>query len=493
MPCWSRSRGVAAGATVVVVSSFDGRGVEEVRERIKPGQTVAFVGSSGVGKSTLLNTLAGEDRAFVREIRADDARGRHTTTRRQLHLLPEGGLVLDTPGMREFALWDSEGLEQTFTDIDEIVTRCRFGNCSHNGEPGCAIAAALADGSLELGRMESWQKLDPRIGPPGATRRRPRPGGGAPQVEGDRQVGDEAHEREVRRRLAMTGEETAMIETQIHLPDAPAIPGLRFRTFDPNRDFEAYRGPPRRGQPGRRGRLHPDGRGPPRRVRASQRVRPTARHHPRRDRRATLVAAAWTDVRTRDGIGVHQVEGWVRPAWRRRGLGRALLHWTERRAAEVARVDGRPPQRAFSAWPDEDQVGATALYESEGYEIVRYGFMMVRDLADPIPDRALPAVSRSGPWSRPDHRRIWDADEEAFRDHWNRARADRGRFRAVGSRSPSIDTSLWRVAWDGDEVAGSVMTFVLPSENAGAWELAAAGSSTSASAGRGVGAGSRRR
>jgi ribosome biogenesis GTPase / thiamine phosphate phosphatase len=151
--------GVAAGATVVVVSSFDGRGVEEVRERIKPGQTVAFVGSSGVGKSTLLNRLAGEERAFVREIRADDARGRHTTTRRQLHLLPEGGLVLDTPGMREFALWDSEGLEQTFTDIDEIVARCRFGNCSHNGEPGCAIAAALADGSLEPGRLESWQKL----------------------------------------------------------------------------------------------------------------------------------------------------------------------------------------------------------------------------------------------------------------------------------------------------------------------------------------------
>jgi ribosome biogenesis GTPase len=120
---------------------------------------VAFVGSSGVGKSTLLNTLAGEEVALVREIRSDDARGRHTTTRRQLHLLPNGGLILDTPGMRELSLWDSEGLDQSFTDIDEIVARCRFGNCQHNGEPGCAIAAALADGSLEPGRLESWQKL----------------------------------------------------------------------------------------------------------------------------------------------------------------------------------------------------------------------------------------------------------------------------------------------------------------------------------------------
>ncbi|HUQ77427.1 MAG TPA: ribosome small subunit-dependent GTPase A [Patescibacteria group bacterium] len=150
---------VAGGAAFVVISSFDGRGVDEVRERIPAGRTVAFVGSSGVGKSTLLNTLAGEDRALVREVRAGDARGRHTTTRRQLHLLPAGGLILDTPGMRELALWDADGLDQSFTDIDEIVARCRFGNCSHNGEPGCAIAAALADGSLGADRLESWQKL----------------------------------------------------------------------------------------------------------------------------------------------------------------------------------------------------------------------------------------------------------------------------------------------------------------------------------------------
>lgn len=150
---------VAAGAAVLVVSSFDGRGLDEVRARIPAGRTAAFVGSSGVGKSTLLNTLAGEERAAVKEIREDDARGRHTTTRRQLHVLSDGGLVLDTPGMRELSLWDADGLDQTFADLDELVAQCRFGNCQHNGEPGCAIAAALADGTLARDRHSSWQKL----------------------------------------------------------------------------------------------------------------------------------------------------------------------------------------------------------------------------------------------------------------------------------------------------------------------------------------------
>jgi ribosome biogenesis GTPase len=151
---------IAVGATILTVSAIDGRGLDEVRARIGTGRTVAFVGSSGVGKSTLLNVLAGEDRAVVREVRDDDDRGRHTTTRRQLHILPDGGLILDTPGMRELALWDSDGVEQSFSDIDELVTTCRFGNCQHNGEPGCAIAAAIESGTLETSRYEAWQKLE---------------------------------------------------------------------------------------------------------------------------------------------------------------------------------------------------------------------------------------------------------------------------------------------------------------------------------------------
>jgi ribosome biogenesis GTPase / thiamine phosphate phosphatase len=150
---------IAIGATILTVSAIDGRGMDEIRARIGTGRTVAFVGSSGVGKSTLLNRLAGEDRAVVKEIRADDARGRHTTTRRQLHILPDGGLILDTPGMRELALWDPEGVEQSFSEVDDLIATCRFGNCQHNGEPGCAIAAGLASGSLDAGRYAAWQKL----------------------------------------------------------------------------------------------------------------------------------------------------------------------------------------------------------------------------------------------------------------------------------------------------------------------------------------------
>jgi len=141
-----------------------------------------------------------------------------------------------------------------------------------------------------------------------------------------------------------------------------------------------------------------------------------------------------------------------------------LLHWAEARAREVALVDGRSGERSFSSWPDEAQAGAVALFGREGYSIVRYGFMLVRDLAEPIGDRPLPPGLEIRPVVAADHRRIWDGDAEAFRDHWNageRTDADFERWFAV----PELDTSLWRVAWAGDEVAGSVMSFIYPAEN----------------------------
>jgi ribosome biogenesis GTPase len=152
---------VAVGAVVLTVSAWNGRGLDAVRERIGLGRTVAFVGSSGVGKSTLLNALAGEERALVREIREDDARGRHTTTRRELHVLAGGGLILDTPGMRELAPWDAaDGIDRSFADIEALAATCRFSDCAHAGEPGCAVRAALGVGSLDPGRFASWQKLE---------------------------------------------------------------------------------------------------------------------------------------------------------------------------------------------------------------------------------------------------------------------------------------------------------------------------------------------
>ena len=150
---------VAYGVPVHAVSAPRGDGVETVRSYVPHGRTAALLGSSGVGKSTLVNALVGEDLLATREIR-EDGRGRHTTTHRQLVPLPDGGLVLDTPGMRELQLWDAdEGLHAAFTDLDALASECRFANCAHGREPGCAIRAALADGSLDLERFESWRKL----------------------------------------------------------------------------------------------------------------------------------------------------------------------------------------------------------------------------------------------------------------------------------------------------------------------------------------------
>ena len=150
---------VAFGVPVHAVSAPQGDGVETVRGYVPAGRTAALLGSSGVGKSTLVNALVGEDVLATREIR-EDGRGRHTTTHRQLVPLPDGGLVLDTPGMRELQLWDADsGLESAFQDVEQLAAQCRFADCAHRREPGCAVRAALANGTLDLERFESWRKL----------------------------------------------------------------------------------------------------------------------------------------------------------------------------------------------------------------------------------------------------------------------------------------------------------------------------------------------
>jgi mycothiol synthase len=254
-----------------------------------------------------------------------------------------------------------------------------------------------------------------------------------------------------------------MIDERIHLPDAPRIPGLAARPFDPRRDYASLADLISTAH--RADDIEYFLNGEDLRVQYEHQ----AEFDPRRDVvlvevDGSLVAAAETSVRTRDGIAVHMMEGWVRPDHRRRGLGRALLHWTERRAAEVARVDGRTGERVTSAWPDADQTGAIALYEGEGYEVIRYGFMMLRDLTEPIPERALPAGLEVRPVVPADHRRIWDADVEAFRDHWGRAEPLESDFERWFA-TPGNDPASWQVAWAGDEVAGSVMPFVFAEEN----------------------------
>jgi ribosome biogenesis GTPase len=143
---------------VLTVSAKTGVGLDEFRTWLEPNKTAVLLGSSGVGKSTIVNALVGEELLATQEVRADDQMGRHTTTRRELILVPTGGVVLDTPGIRELQLWDAD-LEQTFGDIEEIARRCRFSDCNHDQEPGCAIREALQDGTLAADRWQSYLKL----------------------------------------------------------------------------------------------------------------------------------------------------------------------------------------------------------------------------------------------------------------------------------------------------------------------------------------------
>ena len=146
------------GVDVLVCSTEDSVGYEAIRQRVKQGETIAFIGSSGVGKSTLVNRLLGQEVLATKEIRQGDDKGRHTTTHRELFLLPDGGLVIDTPGMRELQLYTGD-LSKTFEDIEELSSECKFRDCSHTKEPGCAVRRAIEKGDLPQERFANYKKM----------------------------------------------------------------------------------------------------------------------------------------------------------------------------------------------------------------------------------------------------------------------------------------------------------------------------------------------
>jgi ribosome biogenesis GTPase / thiamine phosphate phosphatase len=160
-PLVAEVEAVALGVPVHIVSALTGEGCEELRANLAAGTTSVLLGSSGVGKSTLVNRWLGDEVMATKETRKDDDEGRHTTTHRQLLVLPGGGLVIDTPGLRELQLWDvgSAGLDATFADVEELAADCRFGDCTHVHEPGCAVLAAVETGELPHERLRSWHKL----------------------------------------------------------------------------------------------------------------------------------------------------------------------------------------------------------------------------------------------------------------------------------------------------------------------------------------------
>jgi mycothiol synthase len=258
---------------------------------------------------------------------------------------------------------------------------------------------------------------------------------------------------------------TSQQTREIALPDAPDIPGLRFRFVADESDWVAQ------AELVTAVSLADDDDYAP----TAEALRIDIGNQPDIDLSRDLllaevdgriVAHAFRNASVRDGYAVHYVFGRVHPEWRRRGLGRAMLHWNERRAREVAAAKPHlaGPGAQFGMWATDTEHGAIRLLESEGYAIRRYAFTMINrhmDRATPVP---LPEGLEIRPVTPDQHRAIFDADDEAFKDHFEHRAATEQDFVTLYAH-PDLDTSLWQVAWDGDQVAGSVQTWLWKSEN----------------------------
>ncbi len=156
----SKVRDISRDVDIIAISAKTGYGLEKLNDYTQVGKTIVLLGSSGVGKSTLVNTITGEDVMSVNGIREGDSKGRHTTTHRQLIMLNSKGMIIDTPGIRELGMWDSEdGINDTFSDVIELISNCKFKNCSHNNEPGCAVKRAIEDEKISMERWDMYCKL----------------------------------------------------------------------------------------------------------------------------------------------------------------------------------------------------------------------------------------------------------------------------------------------------------------------------------------------
>ncbi|GGH60044.1 putative ribosome biogenesis GTPase RsgA [Paenibacillus silvae] len=161
----SQVEGIAPGVEVLAISAIEGQGKEQLDMYLKPGATVALTGSSGSGKSTLVNWMMGREVQITQSVREGDSRGRHTTTHREMFVLPQGGVLIDTPGMRELHLWDEgeDGLSQAFGEIEELASACKFMDCSHTKEEGCAVKEAIENGELEAKRLSNFLKMQKEL------------------------------------------------------------------------------------------------------------------------------------------------------------------------------------------------------------------------------------------------------------------------------------------------------------------------------------------
>jgi mycothiol synthase len=261
----------------------------------------------------------------------------------------------------------------------------------------------------------------------------------------------------------MTPTDTATVE--LTLPDAPAIPGLRFRRFRDASDWA----PLADLQKAVAIADKDDEIQSPENLRIETENKPgilIARDLLIAEVDGQIVGHADGTATIRDGYPVHSLWGRVHPAWRRRGIGRAMFHWNERRARDRAAAEPEfaVPGAVFGTWASEFEPGAQALYSSEGYEIGRYAFTMIQRHVQEATAVPMPEGIEIRPVTPEQHRAIFDADDEAFRDHFEHRVPTEGDFVAVFTQ-PDLDTSLWQVGWDGDEVAGSVQTWIWKEEN----------------------------